>query len=247
MGEQTDELIRQMRDFRTRSEAVRELTARGHSAVQPLLHALGAEANEGARWAIVNCLGEIGDGAAVPTVTGYLEDTDYQTVAHDALAKIAGRDLGPLPAPWLRWASEHGHEAPLERDLPDDQLLRKAVEGSGAAPTREAEGRYALELPLDGSRGRKVSVLFGGTDHEGSSIVIVFATCGEARAENYEAALRLNLKMPYGAVALRDIGGAPYFVMFNTILRAGLSPAELRKSILTVGERADRIERRLCN
>jgi hypothetical protein len=51
--------------------------------------------------------------------------------------------------------------------------------------------------------------------------------------------------MPYGAVALRDREGEPRFVMFNSILRHGLSPVELRKSILAVGELADRFRRQL--
>ena len=80
---------------------------------------------------------------------------------------------------------------------------------------------------------------------EGSDIVIVYADCGAARPDDYEPVLRRNPRMPYGAVALGGTAGTPRFVMFNTILRQGLNPAELRKSILTVGQRSDLVARDL--
>ena len=50
-------------------------------------------------------------------------------------------------------------------------------------------------------------------------------------------------------VPVHDLGlspeGQPYFVMFNTILRHGLSPIELRKSVFAVGERAARVHRQI--
>jgi hypothetical protein len=131
-----------------------------------------------------------------------------------------------------------------EPELDDDRLVELALEGSNAGLHRESAGRYAIEFTFEGRR-QEVSVLFGSTDHEGSEVVIVYANCGEASPEHYEKALRLNLKMPYGAIALRDTGGKPCFVMFNTILRQGLSPVELRKSILTVAERSARAGRQL--
>jgi len=241
------ELIEQLRDFRLRSGAVRELVAAGESAVKPLLEALETEGSEGARWAMLNCLGQIGAAEAVPALAAHLERDDFHTVAHDALTRIVGRDLGPLPAVWLRWAAAQGAgPTPAAEELPDHELLRQAVEGSGATVSEGGAGRYVVDVPVSGGRRRQVWVVFGSTDHEGAAIVIVFANCGPAKPEDYEAALRLNLKMPYGAVALRDVGGEPQFVMFNTVLRAALSPVELHKSIFTVGERADRVERQLC-
>lgn len=247
--QQVQQLLERLRNFRTRSEAADRLVALGRAAVEPLLGALESEGHAGARWVIISCLGEIGAGQAVPAIAPHLENTNYQTVAREALIKITGRDLGPMPDAYLRWAREHGQETvapPPKEEMPDDRLLRLALEGSRADVRREAEGRYAVELPLEERRWQKVWVVFGSKDHEGADVVIVFANCGPAEPDHYEAALRMNLKMPYGAVALRDIEGAPQFVMFNTILRAGLSPVELRKSICTIGERSDRVRQQLC-
>ena len=172
------------------------------------------EGNEGARWAILNCLGQLRAREAVPALAAHLERDAFHTVAHDGLARIVGHDLGSMAGPWLKWASAQGvaGAASTPRELPDAELIAQAVEGTRAALSEEAAGRYVVEVPVSAGRSRKVWVLFGQSDHEGSPVVVVFADCGPARADGYEAALRLNLKMAYGAVALRDVGGEPQFV-----------------------------------
>lgn len=253
--ERVHELTRQLRDFRTRSAAIEALSAAGKDAVGPLLTALEMESNEGARWAMIHCLGELGESRAVPVLAPFLEQSDYQSVAREALTRIVGRDLGPLPADWLRWAElrpletgrhlETAYEAEAAEPLTNARLVELALEGSAASWREEDADRFVVNLPLAGGRTQRVTLAFGAADHEGAEIVIVYSDCGEANPAHYEAVLRRNLRMPYGAVALRDAGDKSVFVMFNTILRHALSPIELRKSIFTIGERAHRVERQL--
>jgi hypothetical protein len=247
------ELIGQLRNFRTRSSAADELVAVGREAVLPLVEALRDEEIEGAVWTMLNCLGELGDPRAVPALAPYLERSDFQAVAHEALVKITGKNLGPLPGDWLRWVERwsletgetlsryEGAEEPA--DVTNARLMELALEKGVAQYSEEEQDRYVVQLPLAGGGVQEVTVVFGGTDHEGGEIVIVYSDCGKAREEHYEGVLRRNLRMPYGAIALRDIRGEPYFVMFNTILRHALSPIELRKSIFTIGERANQVAR----
>ncbi len=260
MGEdRIGSLVAQLGDFRRRSAASRELVAMGAQAVGPLLDALEREPQEGARWAILKCLGDFRAVQAVPAIAPYLAQSDYQAVAHDALVRITGQDLGPVADEWLRWAEQHAHRvetaaappapsAALDDAARDDAALMEHALREGKTSFRqEGRNRYAVEVRLRDGGSQRVAVVFGSHDHEGSGVVIVYADCGRAAPEYYEAVLRGNLKMPYGAIALGDVGGEPHFVMFNTILREALSPAELRKSILTVGERADRTRRRLTD
>jgi len=250
MNERIDGLIGRLKNFRTRSAAADALIAMGPTAVEALAAGLERPDLETARWTMLNCLGEIGDPSAVAILAPFLDTDDYRSVAHDGLVKIAGRDLGHLAADWTRWA-EHGgvHEAPAEAEEPDTSAMAKlmcnAMDGVEGEWRSEADGRFAVDLDLPGGRGKQVIVTFGSTDHEGSEIVIIYAVCCEAGQEDHEAVLRRNLRMPYGAVGLRDIGDKPHFVMFNTILRRGLSPEELRKSIVTVGSRSDGVARQL--
>jgi hypothetical protein len=245
-------LISRLKSFRTRSAAADALVAMGRDAVRPLTDALEREEHADSRWTLLNCLGQIGAIEAGPTLARYLEETDYQIVAHDALVRITGRDFGVVPADWMRWFEQKEAEAGApevdagparveEGELEDEKLLDLALQGSGAAWREEADNRYAVEVPLSEGGSQRADVVFGGQDHEGSEIVVVYSLCGEARPEQYEAALRRNLRMPYGALALRERQGKLHFVMFNTILRKDLSPVELRKSVLSVGERSGRV------
>jgi hypothetical protein len=251
--ERTEKLIGRLKNYRTRKAAADALIAMGEDAVRPLTEALEKEELEDAHWTVINALGEIGSTAALPAICRLLEEADYQSVAHDALVKIAGRDLGPMARDWMNWFQQEGAAGPSHvavtvespELMSNDNLVALAVEPTDGEWREEAQNRFAVDLPVDGGGNRKVAVLFGNTDSEGSEIVVVYTTVGEARQEHYETVLRNNLRMPYGAMALRDIGGVPHFVMFNAVLRHGLTAVELRKSITTVGNRAEAAEHEL--
>jgi hypothetical protein len=244
-------LIGQLKNFRTRSKAIKALVAVGEAAVEPLIAALeAAESQEGARWAVMQCLGQLRARSSVRLLAPYLEDTAYRIVAHRALVNIAGEDLGPTPEPWCKWAGA-GVTASTPADglepemhvtgLDDDRLVELALKDSGASCREERGGYVVVDVPLPQGRNQETWVNLKLKDHEGSSIVIVYADCGPASPEHYEFALKRNLKMPYGALAIRDSGSGPRFVMFNTLLRDALSPLELKKSIFAVGERAAQV------
>ncbi len=251
----TFRLIAELKSFRTRSRAANELMALGEAAVRPLRDALADDDLMDARWTIVNCLGATGSASAVPDLAALLGQGEYHTVAHEALVRMAGRDLGPTPRDWLRWAQEEaartggpsGESHAAEAALSDEELMKEAVRRTGADCRADEENRYVVDVPLGGGKSQPVSAIFGASDHEGAQIVIVYSDCGEADPEHYETVLRRNLRMPYGAVALRDIDGTSCFVVFNAILRHALSPVELRKSILAIGEGADRVRRQFGN
>jgi HEAT repeat protein len=256
--ERAQKLIERLKNYRTRKAAADALIAMDEDAVRPLTEALQKEELEDAHWTIVNVLGEIGSTAAIPAISQVLEEQDYQSVAHDALVKIAGRDLGPMARDWMNWFQQEGAGGPsnvavnVENPelMSNDNLVALAVEPTGGEWREEAQDRFAVDLPVESAGGgsevnRRVAVLFGNTDSEGSEIVVIYTTVGEAKAEHYETVLRNNLRMPYGAMALRDIGGVPHFVMFNAVLRHGLTAVELRKSITTVGNRAEAAEHQL--
>jgi len=248
-----EQLIQQLGDFRLRSRAMRALVAMGDEAVEPLALALGSVSQEGARWAILRSLGELRATDAVPYIAPLLDAPHARDVAHDALVRIVGEDLGTAPEVWLKWASERSGatSSTLEPEvhvtgLSDERLMEVALKGCQAVYRQEAQGRFTIELPVEPSGARQeVSVNLSARDHEGSPICIVYANCGPASPDHYEYALRRNLRMPYGALAVHDAGGRPEFVMFNTLLREDMSPLELRKSIIAVAERAARVRQEL--
>lgn len=264
MPKPVQDLITQLRDFRNRKSAIQALVALGSEAVDALAEAAGAEHNAGARWAILSVLGRIGEPRAIPVLAAHLDEPDFREVAHAALVSITGRDLGYGAQAWLVAAGQPGKpepapasssapspapppaaQAPLPHagELDPEEMIRLAVAPMDAALACEEEDEYRVDVRLKGGRQQHVRVAFGKRDHEGEKIVIVYTECGPARPDLYETILRKNMQMPYGAVAVRDVRGAPMFVMFNTLCHEGLTPHALHKSIRAIADRADRIEK----
>jgi hypothetical protein len=244
-------LIAQLKDFRSRSGAIRELVAAGSEAVGPLLDALRTETQEGARWAILRCLGELKAREAVPAIVPLLEDAACRAAAQEALVRIAGQDLGARPQAWLDWAARVGGAGAVAPEmhmvgLSEERLIGLAIKGCAGAELRhKGSGLYTVQLQFKGGEKQEVSVNFNLKDHEGSPIVIVHTDCGRATPEHCEYALRRNFRMPYGALAIHDTDEGARFVMFNTLLLESLSPLELRKSALAIGQRAAHVKREL--
>lgn len=246
-----EELIEQLSDFRKRSGAMKRLVAVGDEAIDPLIEALHETKQEGAVWSILQCLADLNAEEAVEDIAPLLKDSRYKSAAHDALVSIAGQDFGSAPAPWQSWQRESRQGEVSEEDtekemhetgLPDDRLLELAMGPLDAQWTDAGKGRYKAEMPIkETDEQQDITIDLDRKDHEGSAIVIVYCDCGPATEDDYEAALRHNLKMPYGALAVRYAESGPRFVMFNTLLKEDMSPLELCKSAATVAERAVRV------
>ncbi len=241
-------LIDGLEDFRTRSDCIRELTRAGEAAVEPLVDAMDTAFSEGARWAIIRCLGAIGDRRAIPALAALLQERNMAREAREALTAITGRDLGPAPGPWLKEtpARVGGEDAEMRKTgLDETRLLELIFDRADTSYEKIGEGRYSAEIPVEGAAKQSIRIRFGEKDHEGEPIVIVYSRCGRAAPRHYEQALRRNLKMPYGALAVSGAGDSAQFVMFNTLLRQDMSAVELRKSLFTVAERSGRMRQEL--
>ena len=240
------ELVMALRSFRSRKQAMEQLVELGQEAVPALIEALD-ERNEGMRWATIRCLGEIGSDEAIVGLVARLDNPRDAETACWALGRVSGRDFGSDVEKWRAWAgqaNESAKPAGEGDELDDSTLLREALRGLKA--TAKTHGRSCrVRLELDGGRNQTVGVTFGSKDFEGSQIVIVYSECAPADPKHYEYALRANLTLPYGALAIREVDGEKRLVMFNSLLRSGLTPLALRKSIVIIADKADKIEKRI--
>ena len=112
--------------------------------------------------------------------------------------------------------------------------------------------RLTVELPA----GRSQAVTVEPSEHAAAErLVQIRSVCCPADATYYEQALRLNAKMPHGALCVRELdpaaghapcpaaeGGVPYFVVFNSYPRATVDAEELRHSVFEAASRADAVE-----
>ena len=120
-------------------------------------------------------------------------------------------------------------------DLPETSEYRQLVEQLGHPQTRRVARQ---RLVAGGAVGPLLECL--GSANE-SVVWSAVQSLGELRAA--EAVLRKNLSIPAGALAIRDVGGKPNFVMVDTMLAAVVTPSTLAKRIENIARRADSIER----
>jgi len=268
MSERARQLVDQLRGFRSRKDAMNELLMLGEAALPELIRALG-HPMENVRWAVQQVLVRLGGDAVVQTLIEILDDPTRRNEAADVLRQITGQSITADRQAWAAWhqqgkvprpaaepvaappedtaeapttAVEPAATPPQPEPLSDDEIVQAAIRDTETA-VRQHSGGYVLTVPLEGRRRQRVTVSFSARDFEGEPLVVVYTECGPADPKNHEWALRQNVRMSFGAIALRDRGGVPTFVMVNTHPRATLDVDELRKSILILAEHGDKLEK----
>lgn len=107
----------------------------------------------------------------------------------------------------------------------------------------ENDDGFILKVPLPGNRSQKVYVSIGRRDADGENLFQIYTVCTEATGELYEFALRMNMELDYGALALQEMYGRDFLVIVDTQLVRTAQPVEVEKSILTLAEVGDDIEK----
>ena len=183
-----------------------------------------------------SALGQIGDPSATSALTAALDDSSYsvKNEAKRALTKVKAHKPKVKGAPYKPG-----------KTLVDVQgLMREALAGTDIKRAKKGL-RYSLTVPLPGGRSQKVAVTFDGKDIDGSSLITIHSLCGPADPEMYRHALKMNAKLPYGAISVAKAMGKEHFVLMNTQLARTAQPLEVRKSVLAVAQKADEIEQQL--
>ncbi len=75
-------------------------------------------------------------------------------------------------------------------------------------------------------------------------VIVIFSPCGKADPRHFRWALELNHGLSYGKLGVVGGPAGDEFVMLATLLEATTDPAELRTAILSVAEKADKVEQR---
>jgi hypothetical protein len=239
-----EELISDLVDFRTRSAAKSALLDVGQPAVPPLIEALDSR-HASVRWAAVTILGELRAHDAIPRLIQALDDRDVHSAAVEALRHITGEDFGDDGDAWQRWV-EMGATEPADEHLAgksDDDLVQEAVYGTDISAQKTRSG-HVLRVPL-GSRHQDVTVGFRAKDSEGTPLTVVHTRCGPAKSRHYEWALRQNVRMSAGAIAIADVEGKPEFVIVDVWSRASVTPDLLIESVRRIARKGDQLEEAL--
>ncbi len=128
-----DRLIHNLADYRTRSDARKELVTYGEEAAEPLMQLLqDKEQKTNARWAAIRILADIGhQPAEQPIFEVARESENLCGEACRALKTITGKEFGEDLEKWQAYLNG---EAPPEEDAADVQ-----EEAEGESPDQEQD------------------------------------------------------------------------------------------------------------
>ncbi|MDP7252327.1 MAG: hypothetical protein QGF00_22145 [Planctomycetota bacterium] len=212
-----------------------ELRALGSGALTDL-HDLLDHHVEGVRWSAARLLTELADETSLPTLAKYREDLHIGSQVEDAIFAIEEKVGGK--------AEEQ--ENVDTREMGNEQIMRLAVDGTNWQLSEDSPLQFTVTVALPENRRQNVHCIFQEeSDEQSTPLTLVYTECGPANENAYEWALRLNTKLPFGAVGLREVDGKLLFVMVNSFMRETVRPIELQKSIARLAKEADALEKKL--
>ena len=136
----------------------------------------------------------------------------------------------------------------LRRLLGTARELSALVEEALAPIQATASGsgdRFEVMVDLRNGRRQRIIIEAASGAALAERAVRVYSVCAPARDDYYATALELNAVMPHGAIAIETIDGQPHFIAVETHPRSACDPSDLRRSMQTIAEQADRIEHTL--
>jgi hypothetical protein len=230
----TEDERHRLADFRTRATTIREIAQRAPTIEDELVRMLSYRTH-GLGFAIVRILALGGSERVLPAMQALARDPDIGAEAERAVDEIRKRakDRGALPL-----ADATRKLAPMS----DEDLVRIAMEGLPVQVNTTTDGFDAVfALP----KGRMQHVLVSFREIADQPLVTAYSVGAPVEPKHYEWALRNNARFPYGSLAIRDVDGAPHFVLTRSFLRESVTPEELRLCCRHIAEQADKLEKAL--
>jgi len=235
-------LVSQLADFSRRCEARRRLLLAGKPAVAPLSEALDSPI-EGGAWAAARTLGQLRAEEAVEPLVEALSNDSARGAALEALRNITGRDYGEDAEAWRNAGLAAGARSAAA--VSDEELARAL--SSETVRYESSSGGYTFTCRLSGGRSQKVRMMLSLKDADSSPLVAFYTECGPASDELLRRALKMNLRMPFGAFALREGEPQDRLVMVDAYLREEAGIRQLARAMQELARRADRMEKTLSD
>ena len=253
--QEIEELVGQLWDYRTRSDARHRLRQIGEEAAPRLLELLDRDdAPPNARWAAVTVLGDCKCEQATERLLDVMRnDHTLRGDAGRALQSITGKDVGEDVEEWeralgLREDTDENEKPDTRRMEPPDgtdemELLRAAL-GDEASQIRWEEPGYAhIRMPVGEERKQQMIVTFDEKDRERQPLVCVYTECGPDTEDAQAAIFRRNVTLQFGRFSIeKDEGDNGKVVMRHYEVRSHLQPDHLRDIIVTMAREADNLE-----
>ena len=126
-----------------------------------------------------------------------------------------------------------------------ESMIRESVEGINCF-VQGARDRFRIVFHLPTERLQEVYIE-SNIGPGGERLISVFSVCAPADPRHFEFALRLNDRLSYGSLSLRNVNGEPMFVMTRTFPRDHVCAMDIRAALLEIARRSDVVEQQLTN
>jgi hypothetical protein len=124
------------------------------------------------------------------------------------------------------------------------ELVAAAMEGVDVDWSQHGE-RFHFDVRLAGDRRQRVEGEVIDSEDATHRLLTLWSPCARVEPAHYQYVLELNSRMPFGAISIRTFQGEPYFAAVQNLLRSTLDVSEIRHSVISIAQWADRIEHKL--
>lgn len=159
------------------------------------------------------------------------QDVDVRRAVDQALGQAASALAGVNPRP-------------VERAFTLDELVRASEKAGERVLSKINEDTYQMDVTQKNGRKQTIHIRkFQRKD--GVDLIQVFTICGKADPNTYAWALRANMKLVQGAVALTQNGGEEQFVLTTCFIAEHVTRWEMKAAIKETAYYGDWMESRL--
>jgi serine/threonine-protein kinase len=175
----------------------------------------------------------------IPDIREQIEDIPQLVV------NVLERTLAKNPSDRYASAEELADDlmVAIHRLRDTETLVNESVKGLDCF-VQGARDLFRIIFPLPGDRLQEVLVE-GNEGKNQDPYLMVFSVCAPADPAYFEYALKLNARLTYGSLSIRDVLGVPMFVMSRTFARDRVRTEDIRDALVEISRRADRIEQQL--
>lgn len=146
----------------------------------------------------------------------------------------------------LGWASAGLRNVrPIPQNRPYTlEELAKACERPGRREVAKEGDGYIVTATLREGRTQRVDIK-PYTPKDGKNLIRVYTRCGKPTEEAYLWALKTNMSLSHGALALTEENGEEIIVMTNCFLADETTPEEIKAAVKELAFYGDYIEKKL--
>lgn len=226
-----DQAIQALYDFRTRAAGIRAILREHRAKAVPKLLALLDDLDSAIVWCAIRLLGDLGGKDVIPKL---MEKKEHPEVAGAAV--MALQKLG-VPVEQTSAVQSTLHVALADEAGDGDQeLLFKTAQMIPGAIAEKKDDGIRIQMRAD-EHEHNIHITFHDDDSR-RRVSVLCDTGVAAKGKTFEAALRRNVTMETGALAVANVDGKDRLVIVDNQIGRSTDPQMLREALQALAREA---------